>query len=278
MKKVLKIIAYLLIFLIIGLYTAFVIFSAPSSDKAILAKFENASITPKIERRTYHSFSYRLLSVIHNPKLPTLIFIHGSIGSCADFKEYMQDPDLLKKYNMVAYDRIGYNYNNEDHVQESIAFERDLLDDLISSLNTNTVILTGYSYGGPIALATKHQVKKIILLAPAVYSKVEPTPWAVNFYKWPLTRWLVPKIWKEASREKLSHPKDLENFENKWKETTNTILSIHGTSDWIVPHSNSEFLLKEFPSEQFQLLDIQDTGHELIWTQFSFIKQQLLNI
>ncbi|MGG8495541.1 alpha/beta fold hydrolase [Tenacibaculum sp. TC6] len=277
-KKILKITGFALLILFIGVYVLFVSFSSPSSDARIVKKFASAPLQPEIKYKYFQNFKYRTLSICHNHKLPTLIFIHGSIGSSADFIKYMTDASLLTKYNMIAYDRIGYNYKDTHHVQESIAFERDLLDDLISKTSRSNSILVGYSYGGPIALATQKTVKKIVLLAPAVYSEVEPMPWMVNFYKWKITRWLVPAIWKEASREKISHPKDLKNFEHNWASTPNTVLSIHGNTDWIVPHSNSEYLLRQFPKHQFTLITLPDTGHGLLWSQFDFIKQQLLNL
>jgi pimeloyl-ACP methyl ester carboxylesterase len=188
----------------------------------------------------------------------------------------MTDSDLLERFNMLAYDRVGYNYKDTQPVQESIALERDLLMDLIKDIPSEKTILAGYSYGGPIALAVSKKVKKIILFAPAVYSKVEPMPWMLNFYKWNGTRWLVPKIWKEASKEKLSHRKDLENFELEWYHTPNEVTSIHGTTDWIVPFDNSKFLEEQFPQDQLKLIPIQEVGHNLIWSQFSFIKPILL--
>ncbi|SEB83716.1 Pimeloyl-ACP methyl ester carboxylesterase [Tenacibaculum sp. MAR_2009_124] len=277
-KKVFKISGIVLLLLIVGVYVLFVSMTAPKSDEKVIQRFNEAPIKPILAYKTYKNFSYRVLSVISDRNLPTIIFVHGTIGSCLDFSRYMMDEDLIKNYNMISYDRIGYNYNDQNSVQESIAFERDLLDDLIAQTASNSIILTGYSYGGPIALASHKKITNLVLLAPAVYSKVEPMPWMLNFYKWGLTRWLVPDIWKEASKEKMSHQQDLINFENNWEINQNTIISIHGDADWIVPYSNSEYLLHHFPKERFQLITLKDAGHDLIWSQFSQIKQQLLNL
>lgn len=278
LKKFLKITSIIFCFLLIGVYTLFVYFSSPDSDKDLLEKFDKFPQKPIIQHQKYKNFNYRTLKIIKDTSLPTLIFIHGTIGSCSNFVKYMSDNELLEKFNMISYDRIGYNYNDKYHVQESISFEKDLVEDLVKNIPSEKIILVGYSYGGPIALAVKKKLNKIILLAPAVHSKVEPMPWALNFYKWKLTRWLVPKIWKEASKEKISHIRDLQNFEQNWKSTANTITSIHGNSDWIVPYSNSEFLQNQFPKEQFELITIQNAGHDLVWSEFPIIKQQLLNL
>ncbi|MGB0891219.1 MAG: alpha/beta fold hydrolase [Flavobacteriaceae bacterium] len=275
-KKILKIIGVLVLLIFIGLYWAFSSFTAPKSDEEVLNKFKESTFQPILTHEKFKGFEYRKLSIIKDTTFSNLIFVHGTIGSSTDFVEYMTDSLLLTKANMISYDRIGYNYDDKNSVQESIAFERDMLEEIVKNYNPEKTIIVGYSYGGPIALATKKKFKKIILLAPAVYSKVEPIPFMLNFYKWKLTRWLVPDVWKEASKEKMTHKKDLEKFENDWKSTPNTVISIHGNDDGIVPYSNSEFLQKQFPSNQFELIILDDTGHGLIWSNFDFIKEQFI--
>ncbi|MBL4905258.1 MAG: alpha/beta hydrolase [Flavobacteriaceae bacterium] len=277
LKKILKITGIVVVLLLVGLYGLFVNFSSTKSDTEVLEDFEDAMVQPVISHETFNGYSYRKLSIVKDTTLTTLVFIHGTIGSCLDFKRYMSDSLLLSKVNMISYDRIGYNFEEKNPVQESIAFEAALLQDLTKQLKMEKTILVGYSYGGPIALAAKDNYQKIILLAPAVYSKIEPMPWMLNFYKWKLTRWLVPSIWKEASKEKMSHQQDLRKFENNWKQNTTAIVSIHGDSDGIVPYKNSLFLEKQFPKEQFTLVTLKEAGHGLVWSRFEEIKSEIIN-
>ncbi|AUC15597.1 hypothetical protein BTO06_10770 [Tenacibaculum sp. SZ-18] len=275
-KKILKILFITIIILLVGLYTVFTVFTAPKSDKKVLEVYDSSIVKPLLTIEKYKDFSFRKISIQKDPILPTLVFVHGTIGSLNDFSKYMSDSLLQSKFNMIAYDRIGYNYKDKNSVQESIAFERDMLLDIIKQLDKEKVILVGYSYGGPIVLSVKEKIKKILLLAPAVQSEVEPMPWILNFYKWKATRWLVPSVWKQASKEKLSHRDDLKKFEKEWHLTTNSIVSIHGTSDWIVPYQNSIMLKEQFNPEQFTLLDLEKGNHGLVWSNFDFIKEQLL--
>ncbi|WP_417784735.1 alpha/beta fold hydrolase [Tenacibaculum sp.] len=276
LKKILKFVGIAFFVLFLVLYYLFWNFSAPKSDIKVLEKFSASLITPLLTYENFKGFKYRKLSIIKDTTLPTLVFVHGTIGSSTDFAKYMKDSALLNKANMISYDRIGYNYQDKNPVQESIAFERDMLKNIVKDIKPNKTILVGYSYGGPIALAIQEKVRKVILLAPAVYSKVEPMPWSLNLYKWKVTRWLVPPIWQEASKEKLSHKQDLQVFENNWKSTANTIVSIHGTNDWIVPFENSLFLKEQFPKNQFELISIPDAGHGFIWSKFDTIKEHLI--
>ncbi|REH54948.1 pimeloyl-ACP methyl ester carboxylesterase [Tenacibaculum gallaicum] len=271
-----KFIGIALFVLFLVLYYLFWSFSAPKPDIKVLEKFSGSSATPLLTYENFKGFKYRKLSILKDTTLPTLVFVHGTIGSSTDFIEYMKDSVLLSKANMISYDRIGYNYQDKSSVQESIAFERDMLKRILQDINPDKTILVGYSYGGPIALAIQQKVRKVILLAPAVYSKVEPIPWSLSLYNWKLTRWLVPPIWQEASKEKLSHKQDLQTFENHWKSTLNNIISIHGTNDWIVPFENSTFLKRQFPKNQFELISVPNAGHGFIWSKFDTIKELLI--
>ncbi|MGY0407245.1 MAG: alpha/beta fold hydrolase [Polaribacter sp.] len=275
-KRFLKILAWLFGIGLLLLYGVFYYFTTPKSDKKILAKFENATVKPVISHEVFKGFDYRKITIHKNDSLPTIVFVHGTIGSCIDFAKYMQDATLSKKANFISYDRIGYNYKDANNVQESIAFEVEMLQNITKNLPKEKTIVVGYSYGGPIVLADTTRYKKIIVLAPAVYSKVEPMPWMLNFYKWKITRWLVPNIWKQASREKLSHKKDVRNFEENWTKNPNTIIDIHGDNDGIVPYASSIYLLHQFPANRFKLITIANAGHGLVWSEFSTIKKEIL--
>lgn len=277
-KKVLKIISIIFLLLFTVLIVLFYRFSTPKSDKKIKKDFVENNSSVFIKYKQFKNFEYRVLETQKelDTILPTIVFIHGSIGSAFDFKQYLFDIALNKKANLISYDRIGYGTSQTGNVQASIAFETELLEDLMKDLNNKQTILVGYSYGGPIALASKNEYKKIVLLAPAVYSKVEPMPWLLNLYKWKATKWMLPDIWKATSKEKLTHRTDLQTFENSWNENPSNIISIHGDEDWIVPFENSLFLKEKLLSEQFDLVTLNGASHGLVWSHFNEIKNVLL--
>jgi len=276
LKKVLKITSIVFFILLIAFYILFYVGTAPKSDEYVFETFVELGVEPTINKEKFNEFEYRKVSIVRDTSLPNLVFIHGTIGSVLDFKKYMTDSVLMTQANMFVYDRIGYNYEDQNQVQESIQFEVEMLENMISDLNLSKTILVGYSYGGPIALASKKSYKKIILLAPAIYSEVEPMPWMLNLYKWKLTRWIIPPIWKEASKEKLSHREDLKNFESSWNDNPNKIISVHGDGDWIVPYSNSEYLVQVFPKYQLELITLPEANHDLIWSRFDQIRNLLI--
>lgn len=276
--KIFKIVGVLLLLLFIILVVLFYRFSSPKSDEVIQQDFAKKGVEVFINQQEFNEFKYRVLATqkVIDTTLPTIFFIHGAIGSASDFKNYLVDENLNDKANLLAYDRVGYGLYQTGNAQASIAFEIELLKDLIKTLDKQKTIVVGYSYGGPIALGIKEELKKIVLLAPAVYSKVEPMPWALNLYQWNTTRWLMPKAWQAASKEKISHIEDLKLFESEWNTSSNEIISIHGNADWIVPYENSLYLEEHFSSNQFELVTLKDAGHGLVWTHFNEIKNILL--
>lgn len=274
-KKVFKISSYIFItLLVIFLVLVHIVFQ-PKTDEDILEEIPGVSL----KHKEYKGFQYRL---IFNRKqidttLPTLIFVHGSPGSLLDFKEYFKDETLKEKANMVSYERIGYGIQNSGNVQ-NINYEIDMLNFLMRDYDHTKTILVGYSYGGPIALGSKKHYKKVVLLAPSVFSEVEPMFWFLKFYEWKATRWIMPRILRGASKEKLQHANDLRLYEENWHTTPANVVSVHGDKDWIVPYSNSEYLDSKFSSEKFDLITVEGAGHGFIWSQFDTIKNELLNV
>lgn len=278
-KKVFKISAILFLGVLLTFLILINIFFQPKSDDEIRAIFSEANVELKLEYLEFEGQEFRVISIRKelDTTLPNLIFIHGSPGSAMDFKKYLLDVDLNSSSNLIAYERVGYGDNNLGDVK-NIDFEVSLLNSITEQFNNRKTILVGYSYGGPIALASQKEYKKVVLLAPAVNSDIEPMFWFLNFYKWKITRWMMPKMLQTASKEKLNHASDLKNHEQYWNKNPSSILVIHGDKDWIVPYENSTLLQKKINADRFDLHTLKEAGHDLIWTRFDEIKFELLKV
>lgn len=280
LKKGIVILLKLCLVLLLTVYFVFYNFSKPKTDIEVQEAFTSSSIQPVLEKKSFRGLSFRKLSMqkeIDTAKT-TLVFVHGTPGSLLDFKRYMADSLLQTKFNMISYDRIGYAFDDEKQIKKTIDFEVQMLKQISNNLQKLNTILVGYSYGGPIALAVKEKYKKTVLLAPAIYSEAEYVPGMIQFYKWKLTRFLVPKIWKSASEEKLAHVTELKKYESNWSTTLSEVISIHGTTDGIVPYKNSLLLKKQFQNLQFELIPIENAGHGLVWSNFEQIKREFLKL
>ena len=279
-KRILKSIGLIFAILLIGLILTFYWFVKPVSDTAVLKKFQNSTANPTLIHQKINSHDIRIITnrKTLDDKLPSIVFIHGTPGSSLDFKKYFLDTDLNKKANLIIYDRVGYGISNTGKILNSIGDEVAVLEKITEKLSLKEIILIGYSYGGPIALASNKNYKKIILLAPAVSSDAEYIPWAINLYKWKFTRWLIPTIFKAASIEKLHHQDDLKNFEISWNKNQNNIISIHGDNDGIVPYKNTQFLQNNLNRDKLKVVTLENAGHGLVWTHFKEIKKEIIQV
>ncbi|MDZ7613677.1 MAG: alpha/beta hydrolase [Flavobacteriaceae bacterium] len=232
--------------------------------------------------RTYNSASneVRVIKMQEKPDTTkyTLLFIHGSPGAAMNFKKYLIDADLLKNFNMIAYDRIGYGAGKKVSVLNDLNKESDLVKLIARDIPLTKLVLVGYSYGGTIAAAYPENISGKILLAPAVKADCEPMYWALNLYRWNFTRPMIPHMFANASMEKLGHLKELPLFEDKWGLSAAAVLSIHGNKDRIVPYENSVFLQEKLGSKKFMLITLDGEGHALVWTKFDQIKEEILKI
>jgi pimeloyl-ACP methyl ester carboxylesterase len=277
-KRISKIIGLVLLILFVAIGVLFYWIFNPKTDNEIVDILQTETNHVSIK---YVRYKNKPVRTVHMQKeidtmLPALILIHGSPGSALDFKKYLLDQDLNKKYNLITYDRIGYGTENRGEVVGSLKKETEVLDAVINDIKTTNVILAGYSYGGTTALASTKKYKKKILLAPAIRGDLEPMFWAMKLYQWKFTRPLVPKVFQAAAEEKLRHITELVNYENRWDISNTKIISIHGKLDRIVPYQNSIFLENKLDPEIFNLITLEKGRHDLIWTNFEFIKNIFL--
>lgn len=277
-KKILKISGIILLAVIIGLLIAAHQFLKPESDKEIIEKLTTNYTNPTIVYNNYNDYKYRVVSLQKevDTTLPILIFVHGSPGSIMDFKCYLKDSLLNNKANIVVYERIGYGPNNLGKTPASMKIELGVLHDLIKNYPEEKIVLAGYSYGGSVVMASDKKYKYKISMASAVVGEYEPMFKALIFYRWKLTRWLIPPKARAAAKEKYAHVKEFQKYQDKWNLSPAKVINIHGDKDWIVPYKNSEFLQQLFDKDKFTMVTITGGGHELIWSDFNLIKAEIL--
>ena len=278
LKKILKVVIIIISLLILGILIAAHLMLKPRSDDKVLEKLDNAFHKPFVNYNNYKNFEYRVVAMqkVIDTTLPTLVFVHGSPGSPLDYARYFKDSLLNKKANILGYERVGYGLTNAGNVQGSIESELEILHDVIKNISSAKIVLIGYSYGGTIVLASPKNYKYKVSLASAISADLEPMFWTLNLYKWPITRPLIPKTVQAAAKEKYSHLSDLPKYDSHWTISKSPVVNIQGDKDWIVPYENSLILVHKFRNKDFKMVKIQGGGHELIWSDFDLIKNEIL--
>ncbi len=277
-KKILKIVLIVVLIAVAGLLIAARQFLKPESETEILESVTSPHTSPKISNAQYQKFNYRVLELQQeiDTALPVLIFVHGSPGSMMDFKRYLTDSLLNKRFNLVAYERIGYGPDNLGNTPAEMEVELGVLHQVVDTYGSENVVLAGYSYGGPVVLASQKNYKYKVSMASAVVGEYEPMFGVLAFYRWKMTRWMIPPKAQAAAKEKYAHREEYPNYKEQWSRSPSPVINIHGDQDWIVPYKNSEFLVSVFDRDKFRMVTIPGGGHELIWSDFDLIKEELL--
>ncbi|QEC45955.1 alpha/beta hydrolase [Pseudobacter ginsenosidimutans] len=88
--------------------------------------------------------------------LPTIIFLHDSLGCISLWRSFPQELGQLAQCNVLVYDRQGYGasaaFNSEKRQNDYLEIEADNLVKLMDACRIDKAILFGHSDGGSIAL------------------------------------------------------------------------------------------------------------------------------
>ncbi|MBA2870905.1 pimeloyl-ACP methyl ester carboxylesterase [Anoxybacillus calidus] len=109
-----------------------------------------------------------------------VVFLHGGILSCTDFKDVVQ---LAAKqgYHAIAFDRPGYGYSERPKdVEITPISQAAILHKALKELGVDKpIILVGHSWSGTMTLSYAMQfsdeVAGIVILAGAMYKEGYPT-------------------------------------------------------------------------------------------------------
>ncbi|GGE89266.1 alpha/beta hydrolase [Chishuiella changwenlii] len=113
------------------------------------------------------------------PNKPTIVFLHDSLGCVQLWRDFPQKLAEATQNNVLVYDRLGYGKSEpmltHERPVDYLELEADVLNELLTILEINNVILFGHSDGGSIALisASKYPEKMKALICEAGHIFVE---------------------------------------------------------------------------------------------------------
>jgi pimeloyl-ACP methyl ester carboxylesterase len=252
------------------------------SDKKMTKKFKKIGQKIKIFHTPFKGKSLRYVtSTTFDKSKPTVIFVHGAPGSLDNFYKHLQDLDLQKKANLIAVDRLGYGYSEFGKTEVSIAKQADALNFIANKYADTKIVLMSWSYGGPITgkMAIDNPIfSHLLMVAPAVSPKDEKHFWLGYLANWKATKWLVPKVFVVAEKEKLAHTKELEILETEWQNLKTPTTHYHGTKDWLVPYKNMAYFKTKINDSILKTVTIKGGKHIIFFKNYDLIKKELLEI
>ena len=250
------------------------------TDKELAEYFKTKQLKPEFKTIQVNSRDV-FCAEIGDSKLPVVIFIHGAPGSWYDYVKFFGDSSLLSKVRLISFDRPGYGKSGAGlpmiSIDEQAAVVRRFIDSIPDSI---PVILSGHSFGGPIAarvaMDIPDRIKGMILLAPAIDPDNEKMFWVNKPAGWPVIKSMLPKPFRVAQAEKMSHANELRKMTDDWNRITSPTAYMYGEEDNLVPPANVEFAKRKLVNAPLEIISIPKEGHLLPWSQRDSISRLIL--
>tara|TARA_R110000868_G_scaffold411617_1_gene706298 strand:- start:385395 stop:386294 length:900 start_codon:yes stop_codon:yes gene_type:complete len=231
---------------------------------------EYETINIKSNNQTLHAWKITGL----NPAAPRILLIHGwgssSIGALKRIPHLANHASQI-----ITLDLPGHGESTG--TSQMGTSEHTDLNTLLSSLeNPSPTIIYGWSMGAGIALRfardykDQHNIEAVIAESPYIHATT-PAKNVINLRGLPTKLNLKPAIaligilkgigpkWKGFARDQIA--KDLQV----------PLLLIHGTQDPVCPLTDAKHIHSTAPTAS--LIEIQNAGHNNIWTIPDFTKQ-----
>lgn len=230
-------------------------------------KFLKASHPEAFQMVSVGKDSFQYVS-LGNEKGPLVILVHGSPGGWGSFAHLFKDPELLKKVQLITFDRLGYGENSPGtpalELEDQAAIAKSLIEKYLSQ--NRRLIVLGHSYGGPVAVKIVSQFRdrthRLILVAASMSPKLEEELWYQSIGKQRFIRWMIPGFLDVCNREIIALKAELEKLEEQYPMRVPTTI-IHGKKDQLVPFENVKYIKKHFT--QSKLIANDHMGHFVPW-------------
>ncbi len=278
-KKIL--LGYLLLWCIAQLLSPYLTFDLSDSeinDEFAHLPFRLQHHTILVQNRPVHYVS------IGNDSLPVALLIHGSPGAWGAFVDVMQDTSLLKHFQLVVVDRIGFGQSDLGNAEASIQKQVQFIAPVLHTYQAKglPIVVVGHSLGAAVAVRTAIDypalVNGIVLVAGAVSPSLESDE---RWFRIPLQsipiRYLVPSALRAANDELLYLKKSLEEMLPLWRNIKQPVCLIHGTADELVPVANVRFAQQQLTQASSVTVHIlPNQSHFIPWEHPEVISKALI--
>jgi pimeloyl-ACP methyl ester carboxylesterase len=216
--------------------------------------------------------------IIGNQSAPTMLFLHGALGSLADFNGIISG--LKGDYRIIGIDNRGHGKSTLGSRKLSYELLQKEVEATLRYLSIDSLSILGFSNGGTvayrIAAASSFKINKLITIG---------SPWRTKHVEHLMDAYskLTPNMWKEQSPsdyesyEKLNPSPDFDHLfqevinmaldrsekgrpDERVKSISCPLLAVRGENDPVVARSDivelSELVKKA------QLFDIPSAGHD----------------
>jgi pimeloyl-ACP methyl ester carboxylesterase len=255
------------------------------SEGEVKTHYENRPVKPTFF--TIKNDSVELFcATTGSDTLPPLLLIHGAPGGWFSNISFVDDPDLQKRYHIIAVSRPGYHkskYNNRRRALTSIELQSVAIREALRvNRSFKKGVVFGTSYGAPIAakMAIDHpeDFYHLVMIAGALDPENEKFWWFHQYLRSLFVRLSMPRFINTATDEKFAHVKELQLLLPEWRKLAVPATVIQGDKDEIVPSINFEFAKSQLKNKQAEFIFISGAGHLIRRSHPHVIKGVLMKL
>ncbi|WP_336515234.1 alpha/beta hydrolase [Pollutibacter soli] len=222
-------------------------------------------------------------TMVGNDSLPTLIFIHGSPGTWSAFSDYMEDPEMLYHYRMIAFDRPGFGYSRKGGAM-NLADQSKILESATRYFKNNRpVYLAGHSLGSPIAMQMAADMPGYFSAIGLISTPIDPAleekeRWRSAMSIFPL-KYLLPGAFRPSNEELLFFKNDIVTLGKQLDKIDCRVVLIHGKEDRWVPLGNIYYAQKKLThAKKVDTLIVEGANHFIPFTHRKEVKAALISM
>lgn len=208
---------------------------------------------------------------------PRILLIHGSPGGWNGYLDYMRQPALLERADLIAVDRPGYGASNAGQALSNLKAQAAMLGPLLEHLAASgPVLVVGHSYGGPVAVRLAidfpEAVAGLVLVAASVDPELEEWRWFNRVADWTPVQWLLPAAWNVSNAEIKPLRDDLLEMQSAWAGIRQPVAIVHGGEDSLVPIGNADFARRMLVASADIAEHIYpDENHFILWERLDLL-------
>jgi pimeloyl-ACP methyl ester carboxylesterase len=267
--------------LLVGLIGLHLVDFSHSPEEVVAAfsdlPFKPAEFSLDVAGRLTHGIQ------VGDPKMPAIVFVHGSPGTWDNFLDLMSDPLLLQNAHLIAFDRPGFGKSEPNKVEKSLPRLAAVVEQVIHRFAANqSAVLVGHSYGGAAIAQTAfdypERVAGLVMVAASISPRLEEKYWYNHIAEWRLVNWALPKELLTSNREISALKSELTRLAPHLSSIERSVVIIHGQKDQLVPYENVAFMIREFRSAEVLVKTDPSWGHFIPWEQPQVIRESLLSL
>lgn len=253
------------------------------TDAELEEHYKELSVKPTYKQTTFlnHRSHYAVFS--KSDTLPLLVLVHGAPGAWYGYMNLTDDSLLQANFKIVSVDRLGYGKSGYGKEVLSTELQAKAIKNIIDVENTagKKVYLLGRSYGAPIggwlSIHYPETFEKLLMISPVIDPEKEKFYWFSNIGKSKLMQWLLPDMLNVATKEKFSHPYEMQLMKQDWKKLQIPTYVLIGEDDRVADTANFSFAKTHITSCEAVFIKLKATGHLVTVQQPELVKQMLLD-